>query len=415
MKIYRFFAIVVLFGSIFSLQAQDGSPSVYSFFGLGDPGFKGNIESLSMGGIHSYTDSIHYQINTPAALSQIKYVNLSLGFANKFFNAADQNSETWLSSHNISYFSLALPIGKKIGIGFGLAPVNSSGYQIFKKDDLGTYTSKGDGGNTRFFLASAYQINKNLSFGLEYQYYFGYLTHENYWIPSGVFTYTRENNTVNFNGSTFKFSGLFHQKLTKDHYINISANYRLASKLGAEYNRLVRIVTVANGTEQTVTTIEKANETGTIDFPYAADFGIGYGLKHKWYIGTGFEYSDLSGFKNPYYDPSYTSYNQAFGFKLGGTYTPQYNSISKYHKRITYRAGAYFKNTGMNLYGTDITDFGITFGLSLPAIRGISNMNIGIETGQRGKITSHLVKEQYINLHISVSLNDKWFIKRKIN
>jgi len=69
----------------------------------------------------------------------------------------------------------------------------------------------------------------------------------------------------------------------------------------------------------------------------------------------------------------------------------------------------------MNIYGEDITDFGITFGLGLPAIRGLSNMNIGFELGERGEKTSNLVKEQYINFHIGISLNDKWFVKRKIN
>ena len=415
MKIFHFFAIAAFLSLSLSLKAQDGSPSVYSFFGLGDATFKGSVESLSMGGVSSYTDSIHYNIQTPASLSTLKYVHLNLGFANNFINAADQNDETWMSSHNISYFSLALPVGNKIGLGMGLAPVNSSGYQIYTKDDLGIYTFKGDGGNTRLFLAGAYQINKNFSAGLEYQYYFGYLTHENYWIPSGVITYTRENNTVDFSGSTFKFSAMYHQGLPRNHFLNVTANYRLATRFEAGYQQIARIVTFANGSEQTVNTLEGADETGEIDFPDAVELGLGYGKKHQWYIGTDFQYSDLSDFKNPYFDPSYVRYNPSYTMRLGGTYTPRHNSVAKYYKRITYRAGAYYKNTGMNLYGEDITDFGITFGIGLPAIRSISNLNLGIEWGQRGKITSNLVKEQYINLHIGISLNDRWFIKRKIN
>ena len=134
-----FFRLIFVSIILISIQskAQDGSPSPYSFFGLGDTSFQGTTENLSMGGIRIYADSIHYNINNPAALTQLKYVNLNLGLSNRFINMSDQTDSQWLSAHNISYFSLGLPVGKKIGIGLGLVPVNSSSYKIYEKDDLG--------------------------------------------------------------------------------------------------------------------------------------------------------------------------------------------------------------------------------------------------------------------------------------
>ncbi len=413
MKIYPALAIIIFFLTVPEVQAQDGSPSPYSFFGLGDTDFKGTVENLSMANIYNYTDSIHYNINTPASLSQLKYVNLNIGMSNKFTYASDITDETWMSAHNISYFSLSLPVAKKMGVGIGILPVNSSNFKSYFEDDLGTYTFSGSGGNTRAFLATGYQVTKNLSLGVEYQYYFGYLSHENYWVPTdNVITYTKENNTVDFDGSSVKLSGLFTKDFTKDHYVNASVNYQLPTTFDASYNRIIRIIGTG---EETVNSILDDEQNASIDYPASFDAGLGYGQKNKWYAGIQYDYKDLEGFRNPYYDPSYIKYKTAYSYKIGGMYTPEYNSITKYYKRITYRAGAYYKNTGMNLYDEDITDFGITFGLGLPAIKGISNMNIGFEVGQRGKITENLVKEQYINLHISISLNDKWFIKRKIN
>jgi len=44
-----------------------------------------------------------------------------------------------------------------------------------------------------------------------------------------------------------------------------------------------------------------------------------------------------------------------------------------------------------------------------------SNLNIGLELGKRGTSTSTLVDEHYFGLNVGLSLNDRWFVKRRIN
>ena len=416
MKLYIRITVLVLSLFLQQIHAQDASPSPYSFFGMGDPSFKGTVENIGMGGLRLYADSIHYSINNPASLSRLKFVSLSLGVGNKFINVSDQTDSKWLSAHGVSYFSLGIPIGKKVGVGFGLLPVSSSGYKIYRQNDQGTYTYEGKGGNTRLFLAAAYNINKNLNLGVEYQYYFGYFDHVNLWVPNNVITYTKENNQIDFTGATWKFSANYHYELSHNHFLDVGANYKLSADYKANYAKQVRLITVSSSSgEETVETLTDEQKTGLIAHPFQADFGLGYGSKNKWYMGAEYNYIGLKDFTNPYYDKNIVSYKDASVIRMGGQWTPQYNSITNYWKRATYRLGFNYKNTGMNIRGTDIKDFGITFGLGLPAIRGISRMNLGIELGQRGKITTQLVKENYINLHINLSLNDVWFIKRKIN
>jgi len=415
MKIYQTIIIIILTLVSTSSFAQDGSPSPYSFFGLGDVVFRGTTENISMGGINVYTDSIHYNINNPASLTQLKFVNLNLGMINNFVKISDQTQSQWFSAHNISYFSLAIPVGKKMGFGFGLVPVNTSGYMLYETTDLGTNSFKGDGGNSRIFLAGAYQLTKGLSLGAEFQYYFGYLERENYWIPSATNTYTKENDYESFKGSTLKFSALYKYHLKNNHYLNVNANYRLSTTLNADYKSTTKVITPILTGQETVNFVQNSNETGIINFPSQMDFGLGYGKRNHWFLGAQYTFKNLEKFRNIFQDPSYVNYKNASAFKFGGFWVPQYNSLTKYWKRITYRVGAYYKNTGMTIYNEDITDFGITFGLGLPAIRGISNLNLGVELGQRGKVTNFLVKENYINLHIGISLNDRWFIKHKIN
>ena len=61
-----------------------------------------------------------------------------------------------------------------------------------------------------------------------------------------------------------------------------------------------------------------------------------------------------------------------------------------------------------------IDDFGISFGVGLPLAGQLSNLNIGFELGKRGKVTDGLVRENYYNFRLSLSLADKWFKKREI-
>jgi hypothetical protein len=44
-----------------------------------------------------------------------------------------------------------------------------------------------------------------------------------------------------------------------------------------------------------------------------------------------------------------------------------------------------------------------------------SNVNIGLELGSLGTAKAGLVKENYFSVRVGLSLNDKWFLKRKIN
>ncbi|WP_313791273.1 hypothetical protein [Lacinutrix neustonica] len=44
-----------------------------------------------------------------------------------------------------------------------------------------------------------------------------------------------------------------------------------------------------------------------------------------------------------------------------------------------------------------------------------SNANIGFEIGQRGTTNANLIQENFIKVQLSLSLNDRWFDKRKYN
>ena len=86
---------------------------------------------------------------------------------------------------------------------------------------------------------------------------------------------------------------------------------------------------------------------------------------------------------------------------------------SKYYEKINYRGGLRYENTGLIINNTPIKDYAVTVGFGLPLIGVFSNVNIGFEYGQRGTTSANLVQENYTNITIGFSLNDKWFQKRR--
>ena len=96
-----------------------------------------------------------------------------------------------------------------------------------------------------------------------------------------------------------------------------------------------------------------------------------------------------------------------------------YQSIIRslsYWKRVVYRAGLHFENTGLEIATIEtINEFGMSFGVGLPVGNVFSNANLGFEFGRRGTTNQNLIQENFFNFNISLSLNDRWFEKRKYN
>ncbi|MBT8259115.1 MAG: hypothetical protein KJO49_11625, partial [Bacteroidia bacterium] len=131
----------------------------------------------------------------------------------------------------------------------------------------------------------------------------------------------------------------------------------------------------------------------------------------------GAEYTRLqtSQFSNRVFDIENATFENASTIAVGGFFIPQYTSFNNYWKRVVYRAGIRFENTGLKINNETINEFGISFGAGLPVGRLFSNTNIGIEIGRRGTTNAGLVQENFVNFELSLSLNDRWFVKRKFN
>jgi hypothetical protein len=398
------------------ILAQEGTFSPYSYYGIGNNTFRGTAENRSMGSISTFSDSIHLNLQNPAGYSQLKLTTFSIAATSNALKLQDEFISQNLNYSTVDYVVLGLPL-KKFGVGFGFKPTSSVGYEIQTFEDEIEKVLSGRGGVNAIFLSGGLNLYKNLSFGATINYNFGELENKNIISQEGIERSTREINTSDLSGLTFEL-GLQHKfYLKKKQYIASSLMYSPESSLDLKGNRsLATILFGANGREVVIDSEEAITTDDKVDFGGKINAGIGVGKDNKWFVGVEYTYQEPSNFDaivfNNNLDLNYVEANQ---FKLGGYFIPRYNAPTGFFNRVVYRAGFRYGSTGIDFRNESINEFGISFGLGIPAGRLFSNINLGGEYWSRGTTSNNLVQEDYFSVFISLSFNDLWFQKPKYN
>jgi hypothetical protein len=405
--------IIVSFGLLFSVAsvAQEGTASPYSYYGIGDVRFKGTAENRAMGGLGILNDSIHINLQNPAAYSALKLTTFTVGGGHSITNFKTREASGDASRTTIDYLAVAFPAGK-LGIGFGLMPYSSVGYKVSSiapnsTDESNYYT--GEGGLNKVFLGAGYKLTSHFSIGVDLNYNFGNVETKSLSVLPDVYLGTRELNSSDLSGFSVNTGLIFSTKIKKYDFTS-SVTYTPESNIKSKNSRKLATYT---GAEITDVEIDLPVDDTDLKLPSKIAFGAGFGEKSKWFVGAEVTLQQTSGFGNRYNDITNVSFEDSKRYSVGGYFTPNYNSFTSYFKRITYRAGLRYENTGLIVGGTPIKDYGMTMGLGLPVGTAISNINLGFEYGRRGTTGNGLIKETYANVFLSLSLNDRWFVKRK--
>ncbi|RIA08687.1 long-subunit fatty acid transport protein [Flavobacteriaceae bacterium MAR_2010_72] len=419
----------------YQMNAQEGTSSPYSFYGIGTLKFKGTVENKSMGGLSIFTDSIHVNLRNPASyagpnLKSFNDENRPIKFAvagsHSSLNLKANSGSDKTSSTTFDYLALSFPLGK-FGIGFGLLPYTSVGYKLESREsDVLANRYRGEGGLNKTYLGLGYQISNSLSFGVDVSYNFGNVqntviefVYDSEGNPAQY--HSREDNRSDLSGLNVNFGLSYKTMVSEKLELVTGLTYTPKSTLTSNNERsFATIAFNSSGQEFVINEIEVdlgSNNLKTTDLTLPSRFSIGAGLgqPRKWFIGTEYTSLKTSEFKNPIFSIDNTTFVDGSTFALGGFWIPDYNSFGSYWKRATYRAGLHFENTGLEINDETINEFGISFGVGLPVGNFFSNANIGFEIGKRGTTNKNLIQENFFNINIGLSLNDRWFEKRKYN
>ena len=424
--------------SLISINSfSQGSASPYSFYGIGSLNFNGTTENRAMGRLSMVTDSIHMNFRNPASFTgndlkafnnEGRLVKFTVSVGNSDINFKTQNASAKSTTTSFDYLGMSVPMGK-FGMGFGLIPHSSVGYKLesLDDDDLIKYKYSGKGGLNKVLLGLAYQFSESLALGMNFDYNFGNIQNNGveflYDDDSEPLDYhSREANRSDLSGFSYNLGITFKPMLTDVIQLHSAFTYSPDYNLNSDNSRTFSSIVINSnsGEEYPINEINVDLESlglkeTNLSMPSKTSIGFGIGKIKKWFIGTEYTFVNTSVFKSDLINIDNSSYEDGSTISFGGYFIPEFSSFNNLLKRIVYRSGIYFEKTGLIINDQSISEVGMTFGVGIPVGNMFSNLNLALEVGNRGTTDANLVEEKFANLKMSLSLNDRWFVKRKYN
>jgi hypothetical protein len=440
-KYTRFFITLILAvtatGAIAQSTATTSSP--YSKFGLGDIIPAALPQSIGMGGIGTAVNRIsgynNINVMNPASYGAIGFTTIDAGIYSNIvsLNQTGQPSST-NANFRLSHVAFAIPVSKRSALSFGLLPYSQMGYNYKQTLSKGfgtgspadtnavNYIYNGDGGLSKAYLGYGFGLGKHLLIGANVAYIFGNLQqYSSTEIPTLYGTLNsrvEQSNAVG--GLTYdygvQYSFDFGDQKQKHVILGYSASAN--SRITTTSTYIVSHYTYDASGNQNLAIDSVINQQGAkskIQLPQINHFGISFQNDLKFLIGADYTIGKWS---NLTISGANAGFQDSKTLNVGGQFTPNVNALHNYFARTDYRLGFIYDQTYLNLNNTNIKRYAVTVGLGLPlAPNNLSfyKVNFSAEIGQRGTLANGLVKENYVNLHLGFTLNDKWFQRYKFD
>lgn len=411
MKIKRIIFYTICLFSINQIVAQSNNltNSPYSLYGLGVSNGLNTGKANTLGGTGIAMPSIDFINNSnPASYGSIPSNSFfyEIGVKAEMNELNDNSDSESRINGNFSNLSLAFPISKNSGAGITLLPYTTVGYAIFGVETSiegsnETFFSNiiGSGGLNDLKFNFGYSLTDRFRLGVFGSYLFGNIEEEEVDNIKNVIFITSESNYY----KGFRFGAGLQYDLSNK--ISLGATVNSPTQLNGSQNKTVSI-------QDSGPIINDDLDLNSFNLPLEIGFGLHAKLSKKLFINIDYKRNFWDATKQTDYIGEYVD-QDIFG--IGAEYTPFKNSV-KYWKRIQYRTGFNYDNGYLSIDGNKINNYSLTIGAGLPIGRFTNSMfNVGYSYGQKGLISDGLIKENYHILSLNVSLEGRWFLKRKLN
>jgi hypothetical protein len=426
-------------------QTTANTSSPYSQYGIGDLTPMLLPQNQAMGGISTGTNIInrYMSINpqNPASHAMISLTTIDAGLSLHSVNLMQTGEQAQRNSNfRLSHITFAIPVSQTSALSFGLMPYSQVGYNYTKTSkgygttspvdtNLTNTINSGQGGLTKAYLGYGFAIKRNLLLGANLSYIFGNIKHLNQVEMPQLFgslnTRAESNNAVG--GFNYDLGAQYIWDLSLTRHLVFGYSTSASSKLNSESSYIISHYTFdAAGNENSAidSVVNQENAQEKIRLPQIHRFGISYQQDMKFLVGMDYSMGNWSGSDLTIGGVKQNMANSST-FNVGGQFTPKMDALNNYLATIDYRLGfmldkTYYKvpNKPEGTGTTNITSKAITVGLGMPLRGNISSfykMNITAEFGQRGTLNNGLVKENYFNVRLGFTLNDKWFQRYKFD
>jgi len=422
-----FFVVVIL--SAAALDAQNTTNSPYSKYGIGILRPDGFMRSLSMGGVGlGLRSNKDINIINPAAHSALTITTFEVGVTNNALSLNDGKETQFKNNTYINHLSFGMPvIMNKWGLGFGVLPYSSVGYdykEVVNNSFAGdvTFRRRGKGGLNKAYLTNAVQFNLDstslIAFGANTVFVFGSMQQEETAtygdIANALSLWHLQQSSVADFGTDFgaQYQKYLNNKGKEPLKLIVGATYTLATNLNSKKTELITSYVSSTGTSvDTALFIDKAREI--IQLPSQIGMGLSLAKNNKWTIGIDYRVFNWGQKES---NSTIFKYNSNYSLAAGIEWIPKHDAYNYYFKRVAYRFGTRYNTSYILINNKPLTEYGITFGMGLPIKRqesALPNLNFGFEYGKRGQAKGGLIEETFFNFNIGITINDRWFIKRK--
>ncbi|MEC9209078.1 MAG: hypothetical protein VX762_01470 [Bacteroidota bacterium] len=408
--------VFVIFGFSIQLEAQTATSSPYSRFGLGElqqnifsdfNAFGGTSTALSNTKSVNPTNPASYTSFAPNSFL------LSTGGWHQTTKIENATAAQIANNNGFSHLVLGFPLGSKIGASFGMIPFSNTGYEINIRDteyntDKNYY---GDGGISKIYFGGAYELFSSLSVGVNASYLFGGLNRRKQLIyDDESFLNSRSNSKINLQGYYYELGLLYKKTLNEYDKFSIGLTANNNSSIRAKKTELIESFEFSGFFEVPKDTFINSTEWGDVTLPKYISAGISYNKDKKWLFAADYSIQNWAE-----YSMFHESDNLVNSMRISGgmQYTPEYNSITKYYKRMDYRLGASYSNTPLQFEDNQLKEINVSFGFGIPVKKSRTKYNFSCIFGQRGTTENNLIKEQFVRLGLSISYDGIWFVKRK--
>ena len=404
--------IVLLLVLAATLQAgAQNTTSPYSRMGYGLLGENATGIQRQMGGVgYAMQNGRQVNVMNPASYSQTDSLtflwDIGLDFTSVWMREGNEKANN--TGGGLDYINSAFRIAKNLGASFGVVPFSSVGYTFGTDIDNGTESRAVTGSVSELYVGAGWTPLKNLSIGANVSYMFGTLQNYTYINSTSTSLFLREMEIRDWN----LHAGVqYALPLGKSDRLVIGAAYSPKKSLhghawGSYYD-------VTSDTKRD--TVGYCSMKGNYELPNTMGAGLNYTHGSKWMAELDFTYQDWSKAK---YTPikGFESTNSKFDdrWKVSGGIQFVPNVRGGYFKRIAYRAGVYYNHDYQNFIGNNLRDYGVSLGFGFPALGSKTTVNLGVEYKHRYTAPTSLIKEDYLNVTLSVNFNEMWFWKNKI-
>ncbi len=421
----------MFFLSLFVLKGQVNTYSPYSYFGIGTIYNNNSASNMSMGGLSlSINNPYIINFNNPASYSYLNQTAFEIGASSTILKLSQNNLEQKNHISGLLNLGIAFPVSKKIGFAMGLFPYSSVGYsinsEITNNDVIGNvnYNYSGSGGLNKLVFGFGSKINTNVSFGLNINYFFGPINRFSDLGTDNSVTQFQEQESFSIQGLNIDF-GLSYRYEMDNVLIDLATYIAPESQLNVNKS-IFQYTYMTSGEYQSFmdTILYIDNVKGHLVMPISYGIGLSLLSQDNWLLGVDYSYTNWS---------NYSILGQMFSYMydknqiiIGGSLIPKKTDIYNYWNRVEYKMGVSYSVGYLDLASLSsnvdssvlLEDLSISFGAALPMNKVASKVNIGLRYGVRGALQSintiDFISEKYFGIYLSMTLNDKWFKKRKI-